>query len=150
MFETTDLRTAPAVDSDLLNAIEDRGHRITFARRVIAGAIEENPDGFTAEQICGRVPGVGRATVYRAIKLFQDAEVICKLALPDGAPRYAVDTGGRHHHHTICTGCGAVQDFRASTIEHVLKAIETDVDGQITGHRMEIYVTCQTCLASAG
>lgn len=143
------MRSALATDSDLLNAIEDRGYRITSTRRVIAGAIEESPDGFTAEQICGRVPGVGRATVYRAIKLFHEVEVICKMALPDGAPRYAVDTGGRHHHHTICTRCGAVQDFRASTIERVLKAIEADVDGQITGHRMEIYVTCQTCLASA-
>ena len=143
------MRSAQATDSDLLNAIEDRGYRITSTRRVIEGAIEESPDGFTAEQICGRVPGVGRATVYRAIKLFHEVEVICKMAMPDGAPRYAVDTGGRHHHHTICTGCGAVQDFRASTIERVLKAIEADVDGQITGHRMEIYVTCQTCLASA-
>ena len=144
------MTSAPATHSDLLNAIEDRGYRITSGRRVIAGAIEETPDGFTAEQICGRLPNVGRATVYRAIKLFQDAEVVCKLALPDGAPRYAVDAGGRHHHHAICTGCGAVQDFRASTIERVLRTIETDVEGQITGHRMEIYLTCHACLASAG
>ena len=144
------MTSAPATHSDLLNAIEDRGYRITSARRVIAGAIEETPDGFTAEQICGRLPNVGRATVYRAIKLFQDVEVVCKLALPDGAPRYAVDAGGRHHHHAICTGCGAVQDFRASTIERVLRTIETDVEGQINGHRMEIYVTCDACLASAG
>ena len=34
-------------------------------------------------------------------------------------------------------------------VEDLLKAIEADVDGQITGHRIEIYVTCQTCLASA-
>ncbi len=135
-------------DSGLLNAIEDRGYRLTPTRRVIAGAIEETPDGFTVEQICGRLPDVGRATVYRAVKLFQDAEVICKLALPDGAPRYAVDTGGRHHHHAICTQCGAVQDFRASTVERVLRAIESDVEGRLTGHRMEIYVTCPACLAN--
>lgn len=144
------MTSTPAKDSGLLNAIEDRGYRITSARRVIAVAIEETPDGFTAEQICEKVPDVGRATVYRAIKLFQQAEVICKLALPDGAPRYAIDAGGRHHHHAICTGCGAVQDFRASTIERVLRAIEADVEGQITSHRMEIYVTCPACLASTG
>ena len=142
------MTTTTSSESDLLNAIEDRGYRLTSARRVIAGAIEETPDGFTAEQICGRLPDVGRATVYRAIKLFQDAEVICKLALPDGAPRYAVDKGGRHHHHAICTRCGAVQDFRASTVERVLRAIESDVEGRLTGHRMEIYVTCPNCLAS--
>lgn len=141
--------TGVTTESDLLNAIEDRGYRVTLTRRAIATAIEETPDGFTVEQICERLPDVGRATVYRAIKLFQAANVVCKLALPDGAPRYAVDSGGRHHHHAICTGCGAVQDFRASTIERVLKAIESDVEGQITGHRMEIYVTCPTCLTSA-
>jgi Fe2+ or Zn2+ uptake regulation protein len=144
------MSSSQTADSDLLNAIEDRGYRITSTRRVIAGAIEETPDGFTAEQICDRLPNVGRATVYRAIKLFQAADVVCKLALPDGAPRYAVDTGGRHHHHAICTGCGAVQDFRVSTMERVLTTIKTDVEGQITGHRMEIYVTCPACLASAG
>ena len=143
------MKYPPDIHSDLLDAIEDRGYRITATRRVIAGAIEDSHDGFTAEQICDRLPDVGRATVYRAIKLFQDAEVVCKLALPNGAPRYAVDSGGRHHHHAICTECSAVQDFRASTVERVLRAIETDVKGQITGHRMEIYVTCPTCLTYA-
>ena len=144
------MTTTSTAESGLLNAIEDRGYRITSTRRIIAGAIDETPESFTVEQICERLPQVGRATVYRAIKLFQDADVICKLALPDGAPRYAVDSGGRHHHHAICTRCGAVQDFRASTIERVLRAIESDVEGEITGHRMEIYVTCPACLAKVG
>ena len=131
--------------SELLHALDERGLRITSARRDVARAIEVRSGGFTAEEICDDVPQVGRATVYRAIRTFQDSGVICKLALPDGAPRYAVDAGGRHHHHSICTSCGRVDDFRHSTVERVLNAISTDVSGDITGHRIEIYVTCTAC-----
>ncbi|NQW16433.1 MAG: transcriptional repressor [Chloroflexi bacterium] len=135
--------------SDLLLAIEDQGHRSTHARRLVAEAIEASAESFTAEEICEQLPSVGRATVYRTLKLFLSADALCKVALPDGAPRYAVDTGGRHHHHSICTNCGAVNEFRASTVERVLRALDREVDGEITGHRMEIFVRCDKCLSGA-
>jgi Fe2+ or Zn2+ uptake regulation protein len=137
--------TSRTTQSDLLLAIEDQGHRSTETRRLVAEAIESSPESFTAEEICEQLPSVGRATVYRTLKLFLSADALCKVALPDGAPRYAVDTGGRHHHHSICTNCGAVNEFRASTVERVLRALEREVEGEITGHRMEIYVRCNRC-----
>jgi Fur family transcriptional regulator, ferric uptake regulator len=136
--------------SDLILAIEDLGHRITGARLEVARAIESAGDSFTAEEICSQLPGVGRATVYRTLKLFLESGALCKLALPDGAPRYAIDTGGRHHHHSICTECGAVSEFRTSTVERVLRALEREVDGEINGHRMEIFIRCRQCSGQAG
>ena len=120
---------------------------MTDTRRQVAHALEARPDGFTAEEICEELNGVGRATVYRTLKLFQDVGVICKLALPDGAPRYALATPGRHHHHSVCVACGAIAEFRDSTIERVLRAVAGDIEGEIVGHRMEFYVTCPPCLA---
>jgi len=143
------ISTTSKPQSDLLLAIEDQGHRPTETRRLVAEAIESSPESFTAEEICEQLPAVGRATVYRTLKLFLSADVLCKVTLPDGAPRYAVDTGGRHHHHSICTSCGAVSEFRASTVERVLRALEREVEGKITGHRMEIYVRCGRCQSGA-
>ncbi len=138
--------TIDAAADDLIRAIDDLGFRVTDARRRVATALAARPGSFTAEEVCEELDDVGRATVYRTLKLFQDAEAICKLSLPDGAPRYAVAQGGRHHHHAVCVNCGAVSEFRDSTVERVLRAVASDVEGEIVGHRMEFYVTCPDCL----
>jgi Fe2+ or Zn2+ uptake regulation protein len=126
--------------------LEDGGHRSTGPRRDVINAIERRGESFSADEIWGEAPGVGRATVYRTIKLLVKAGVLCKLALPDGAPTYTL-ARIEHHHHTICVSCGTVGEFRDATIERLLRAIGGDISGDIVGHRMEFYVTCQRCLA---
>ena len=131
---------------DLMAILEDRGHRSTAPRRNVVGAIETKADSFTAEEITTELPAIGRATVYRTIKLLLEAGVLCKLALPNGSPTYAL-ARFEHHHHTICVSCGNVGEFRDATVERLLRAIASDVSGEIVGHRIEFYVTCGPCLA---
>ena len=131
---------------DLLAVLEDRGYRSTGPRRDVVQLLEQKGEGFSAEEISDELPGVGRATVYRTIKLLLDAGVICKLALPDGAPKYSL-ARVEHHHHTVCVRCGTVGEFRAVTIERLLRVLGDDISGQIVGHRLEFYITCQECLA---
>ena len=134
---------------DLLAVLEDRGHRVTGPRRSITDLLDRKEEGFSAEEICAEVPEVGRATVYRTIKLLQEAGVICKLALPDGASKYSM-ARVEHHHHTFCIRCGAVGEFRDATIERLMRTVGEDISGDIVGHRMEFYITCQDCLAESG
>jgi Fur family ferric uptake transcriptional regulator len=101
--------------------------------------------GFTAESLCQANSGVGRATVYRTLKLLLDAGVICRLPMPDGAPRYQRALA-EHHHHTVCTRCGTVGEFRDSTVERLVRSVGKELGGQIVGHRMEFYVVCSSCL----
>ena len=126
--------------------LEDRGYRSTGPRRDVVRVIETKGDSFSAEEICAELAPVGRATVYRTLKLLLEAGVICKLALPNGTPTYAM-ARVEHHHHTICTRCGTVGEFRDATIERLLRAIGGDISGEIVGHRIEFYITCQQCLA---
>ncbi|MBM3959452.1 MAG: transcriptional repressor [SAR202 cluster bacterium] len=133
----------------LLALLEDRGHRLTGPRRTVARAIAGRGAGFTAEELCSDLPNVGRATVYRTIRLLVDAEVLCKLMLPNGNPRYLFTQATYHHHHAVCVSCGAVQEFRDSTVERLLKAVGTDLVGDIVGHRIELYVTCDRCTRRA-
>jgi Fe2+ or Zn2+ uptake regulation protein len=130
---------------DLLATLEDRGYRVTQPRREIIDMLGEKQEGFSAREICTDLPGVGRATVYRSIKLLLEAGVICKLILPNGEQKYSL-ARGEHHHHTICVMCGTVGEFRDSTVERALKTIGADLPGKIVGHRMEFYITCQDCL----
>ena len=133
---------------DLMAILEDRGYKPTGPRRNVVRAIEERQDSFSAEEISKDLRSVGRATVYRTIKLLLEAGVVCKLALPNGEPTYAL-AKVEHHHHTICVKCGTVGEFRDATIERVLRAIGGDIDGDIVGHRIEFFITCQACQARA-
>ena len=131
---------------DLQAVLEDRGYRVTEPRRSVTNLLDLKEEGFGAEEICTELPGVGRATVYRTIKLLLDAGVICKLALPDGAPKYSL-ARVEHHHHTVCVRCGTVGEFRDTTIERLLRTIGGDISGEIMEHRMEFYIVCRECLA---
>ena len=133
---------------DIMAILEDRGYRSTGPRRDVIHALEGKRDSFSAAQICDELPGVGRATVYRTVKLLLEAGVICKLTMPNGEPTYAL-ARIEHHHHTICLGCGTVGDFRDATIERMMRAVGNEISGEIVGHRMEFYITCQDCLATA-
>ena len=133
---------------DLLAVLEDKGHRLTGPRRSVINVLDQKDEGFSAEEVCTQLPGVGRATVYRTIRLLVDAGVLCKLALPDGAPKYSL-ARFEHHHHTLCIDCGTINEFRDATIERLLRTIGADISGEIVGHRMEFYITCQECLDGA-
>lgn len=132
-------------ESDLIATLEDRGFRVTEPRREVIALLERKQEGFSAEELWQELPQVGRATIYRTVKLLLGAGVLCKLALPDGAPKYTVARFG-HHHHTVCVQCGTVGDFRDSTMERLMRAVGSEIPGQIVGHRLEVYITCQGCI----
>ena len=140
------MTTGTTSKPDLMAVLEDRGYRSTGPRRDVISLLATKDEGFSAEEIRGELPGVGRATVYRTIKLLLDAGVICKLTLLDGTTKYSLSRV-EHHHHTVCVQCGTVGEFRAVTIERVLRAIGDDISGEIVGHRIEFLITCQDCLA---
>ena len=132
---------------DPLTVLEDRGYRVTRPRRSVIRLLDQKEEGFSAEGICNELPDVGRATVYRTIKLLLEAGVLCKLALPDGAPKYSL-ARVEHHHHTFCVACGSVGEFRDTTIERLLRTIGADISGELVGHRMEFYIVCRVCLSA--
>ncbi len=133
---------------DLMSVIEDMGYRITQPRRDVVKLLETKPDGFGAEEINAALPEVGRATVYRTIRLLLDIGVICKLVMRDGSTKYSL-ARVEHHHHLVCVRCGTVEEFLDSTIERLVRAIGAEVSGEILGHRIEFDVICKTCLDSA-
>lgn len=130
---------------DLMSVIEDMGYRITQPRRDVVKLLETKPDGFGAEEINAALPEVGRATVYRTIRLLLDIGVICKLVMRDGSTKYSL-ARVEHHHHLVCVRCGMVEEFLDSTIERLVRAIGAEVSGEILGHRIEFDVICKTCL----
>lgn len=135
---------------NLIAALEGGGYRVTAPRRAIASLLEQKQEGFSVEALSDELPSVGRATVYRTIKLFHAAGVVCKLATINGSHMYSLCRIGHHHHHTVCVECGAVEEFRVDAVERLIRQISEDIPGEIVSHRLELYVNCGACPASAG
>lgn len=138
------MTTEQVVRPNIMAVLEDRGYRSTNSRRSIVHILEEKGSGFTAEEIGRELPSVGRATVFRTLKLLLEIGVICRLNLPDGAPKYSLSRV-EHHHHTVCVVCGNVGEFRAATIERLMRSLSNEIPGDVVGHRIELYITCDLC-----
>ena len=143
------MTTVLSARPDIMAVLEDRGYRSTAPRRAIIRILELKQAGFTADEVCRELPGVGRATIFRTIRLLTEVGVICRLNLMDGAPRYSLSRI-EHHHHTVCIRCGNVGEFRAATVERLMHAIGDDIPGEIVGHRIELYVMCSRCIVGEG
>jgi Fur family ferric uptake transcriptional regulator len=89
-------------------------------------------------------PGVGYATVYRALKLFVEADVAHKRSFGDGQARYEpVDIGDEHHDHLICTQCGKIFEFEDDIIEDRQEVVARNLGLKLTSHRMTLWGDCQ-------
>ncbi len=133
-----------------LDALERRvagsGHRITAPRRTLLGSMQQLGDHFTAEELAAAAPSVGRATVFRTLRLLQEIGTVCQVILDDGTLEYRLASGG-HHHHVVCSACGAVDDFANADIEALLGALASLTGFTIEAHRLELYGRCARCTA---
>lgn len=121
---------------------EARGLRMTGQRRVIARVLEDSPDHPDAEVLYARAcavdPKISLATVYRTVKLFDEAGILDKVAFGDGRARYE-DAERTHHDHLIDSESGRVIEFVDPEIEALQERIAARLGYRLTGHRLELY-----------
>ncbi|HYM14343.1 MAG TPA: Fur family transcriptional regulator [Dehalococcoidia bacterium] len=125
-----------------------RGHRLTGSRRRVLEAIAGQPAHFTVDEVVHSSAGVGRATVFRTIRLLLDLNVVCRVLLDDGTLHYRVSVHG-HHHHLVCRGCGRVEDFTTCDVKQLIGQLSSATDYQIEGHWLELYGRCSECASGA-
>ena len=92
-------------------------------------------------------PSLGRATVYRTLKILVEAEVLCRVLLEDGDLHYQLSHRG-HHHHLLCVHCGSSQDLTGCDIEDVLVNTSARHGFELSGHWLEVYGRCRECAES--
>jgi Fur family ferric uptake transcriptional regulator len=135
--------------SDLENIsvkLEARGYRITPSRRAVIAAALAQTGHFTADDLVTRCRGAGRATVFRTIRLLTELGVVCRVLFEDGSMRYLVSQRG-HHHHVVCTGCGAVRDLDQCAIKDAIRELSDATGYEVEGHWLELYGRCAACRA---
>lgn len=127
--------------SDIIARCEARGLRMTDQRRTVARAIGEASDHPDVEELYARAaaldPRISLATVYRTVKLFEEAGILEKLEFGDGRARYE-DAERDHHDHLIDVTSGTVIEFVDPEIEALQEKIAARLGFRLIGHRLEL------------
>ncbi len=120
----------------------ERGMRMTEQRRVVAQALSQSHDHPDVEELYRRAsaldPHISIATVYRTVRLFEEAGVVEKHDFGDGRSRYEELTDD-HHDHLIDTKTGKVIEFYDEELEKLKDAIAERLGFKLVGHKLELY-----------
>ncbi|HEY4188222.1 MAG TPA: transcriptional repressor [Polyangia bacterium] len=102
------------------------------------------------EAVRRRHPGIGFATVYRTMKLLEDAGLAHARRFGDAKETlYEVAAGRSHHDHLICESCGKIVEFVSPEVERLQDGIASRHGFALSRHRHELYGTCAECRTTA-
>ena len=120
----------------------DKGMKMTGQRRVIARVLSDASDHPDVEEVYRRSteidPRISIATVYRTVRLFEEAAILERHDFGDGRSRYEEITD-EHHDHLIDVKTGRVIEFRDEEIEKLQERIAAKHGYRLVGHRLELY-----------
>lgn len=116
--------------------------KMTGQRRVIASVLSEADDHPDVEEVYRRAteidPRISIATVYRTVRLFEEASILERHDFGDGRSRYEEITS-EHHDHLIDIQSGRVIEFQNRDIESLKERIAAEHGFRLVGHRLELY-----------
>ena len=121
---------------------ESAGLRMTDQRRIIAKTLQNSSDHPDVEELYSRAvikdPGISIATVYRTVKLFEEAGILDRVEFNDGRSRYE-DAERDHHDHLIDLQTGEILEFFDNEIEKLQEKISKKFGYKLLGHKLELY-----------
>ena len=130
------------MNDTILERCEAKGLRMTGQRRVVAQILQDSDDHPDVEELYARAQavdaGISLATVYRTVKLFEEAGILDKLEFGDGRARYE-DAERDHHDHLIDMNSGEVIEFVDPEIEALQEKIAERLGYTLKGHKLELY-----------
>lgn len=131
-----------------IDALDRSGHFVTRPRQVVAELLADRGEHFTALELVldakrRRLP-VGRATVFRALELFEELGLVERIDLPNGTHAYVVCRPS-HHHHVVCTNCGRAAEVGDLGLDSVADEVRSRTGFAIDSHRIELYGLCGDC-----
>ena len=137
--------------SDKVDTIEQKclakGVKLTEQRKIIAKIISESKSEYgesdhpDVDELYNRVskvdPKISIATVYRTVKLFEEAGIIEKLDIGDGRARY--EEAGEHHEHLIDVETGEIIEFQNEELEEMKRQVALNMGYELVDHRLELF-----------
>ncbi len=128
--------------SRLERLCRENGMRMTGPRRIIARVLSEARDHPDVEEVHRRASAqdknISLSTVYRTVRLFEEAGILERHEFGDGRARYE-QAASEHHDHLIDMRSGKVIEFRNEEVERLQEAIARELGYKLIDHRLELY-----------
>jgi Fur family ferric uptake transcriptional regulator len=134
--------------------VGDRGLNASKARDAVVEIFLSTKDHIDLQALYAlarkRYPGVGFATVYRTMKLLEEAGIAHARHFGDARETlYEVAAGRSHHDHLICERCGRIVEFISPEIEKLQDQVAARHGFTLSRHRHELYGVCASCRGKA-
>jgi Fur family ferric uptake transcriptional regulator len=130
------------------DGLQENGYRLTSARREILSVLVQSGGHVTADDLAEMVrqiaPGIGRMTVYRTLDLLSQLGLIRPVYQGTAAAHYVLMNEG-HHHHLVCSDCGAVIEVEDCVFEEFGHELGDRFQFLVRGHLLEIFGICREC-----
>jgi Fur family ferric uptake transcriptional regulator len=127
--------------------LRDKGLKTTQQREAIVDAFLSTSGHVALEDLLELArhthPGVGLATVYRTVKLLEEAGLAATRHFESGHTLYEVAQGRAHHDHLICQQCGYIVEFESDEIERLQETTARRMGFNVLRHRHELFGLCE-------
>ncbi len=133
---------------ELLEALRERGFRLTPQRMMVLEAIESSDDHISAEEIHAKAraqyPYMNISTVYRTLDLWKELGMVAETDLGGGSLVYHPE-GKAQHHHLVCRKCGKVTDIDVSVFRQLRDDLRNKYGFDADLEHIGIFGTCTRC-----
>ena len=130
------------MSSEIENKCISKGLRLTDQRRLVAKVMSESADHPDVDELHKRVNKIDSkisiATVYRTVKLFEEAGIVSKHDFKGNKARYE-QTSHEHHDHLIDVNTGEITEFVNEDIEKLQQEVAAKLGYKLVDHRLELY-----------
>ena len=130
------------MSSEIENKCIKKGVRLTEQRRLVAKVMSESEDHPDVDELHKRVNKIDTkisiATVYRTVKLFEEAGIVAKHDFKGSKARYE-QAPQEHHDHLIDINTGEITEFVNADIEKLQKQVAEKLGYKLVDHRLELY-----------
>ena len=130
------------MNKDIENKCKERGVRLTDQRKLIAQAMSNSQDHPDVDELHRRVSKIDSkisiATVYRTVKLFEEAGIVSKHDFKGNKSRYE-QAPEKHHDHLIDINTGEITEFVNEDIEKLQEQVAKKLGYKLVDHRLELY-----------
>lgn len=131
-----------AMPDRIENLCAEKGLKMTEQRRVIARVLSQATDHPDVEEVHRRASAIDSrisiATVYRTVRLFEEANILNRVDFGDGRARYE-EVPEEHHDHLIDVNSGEVIEFHNEEIERLQERVARELGYELVDHRMELF-----------
>lgn len=131
--------------------LREAGHRYTSGRRLLVQLLARSGQPMTIPEILDRRPGLAQSSAYRNLAVLEQARLVRRLVTNEEYARFELaEDLTEHHHHLVCSNCGAVEDVRVPprlerSMERALEEMTNDSGFSAVSHRLDLIGTCRAC-----